>query len=365
MKHNLFTGDKQVKSPSRYYLLSVLSLALLLLLVLVVVFIGDGKGSGRVDYRPEDVFTDTDMHENAVNYEDLEELLGPVPRMRGDVHVGAALKFLGNHYWQLVAVGLGDTARELDVGIEVQAAKSEVDYEGQKAQLLKMMELNFDGYIVAPQSDSNLSEPVVSLREQGVPVVHLMEIGEEGATFFVGVNHIETGRIAGKYFLDRLPDGGKVLVVKGLEGVLASDQRVKGFEEVLAGSDVEIVGMEYGDWDLEKALGIVREQLKEHPDLSGIYCANDTMALGAVEAVQHLSNFDDCFVVGTDGTEAAKRSVESGELAATVDLNPRMTGMIALEVLVRLLDSQPVPPVVYAPQSLVTLESVGSSDQAF
>ncbi len=344
-------------SRSRNYLGSFLVLALLGLMAMLSMIVMRGSGNKKFEYGPDDVFSKKDMHDNAVNYDELSQLLGPVPRVSSDIEVGAALKFFGNHYWQMVAVGLGDKARGLGVGLEVQAAKSESDYEGQKGQLIKMMGEGYDGYIVAPQSDNNFSEPVISLRQQGVPVVHLSEIGEEGATYFVGANHEETGRIAGAYFRKRLTDGGKVLIVKGIEGVLASEERIDGFRAALDGSGINIVGVEHGDWDLEKALSIVREYLKEYPDLAGIYCANDTMALGAVEAVKRADKLQECFVVGTDGTDAAKRSVAAGDLAATVDLNPRLTGSIALEVLVRLLDSQPVPPVVYAPQSLVSSET--------
>ena len=65
-----------------------------------------------------------------------------------------------------------------------------------------------------------------------------------------------------------------------------------------------------------------------------IYCCNDTMALGALQAVINENKLGEIFVVGTDGDTEAVDSVNKGELSATVAQDPAGIGAKGLELLV-------------------------------
>jgi ribose transport system substrate-binding protein len=102
--------------------------------------------------------------------------------------------------------------------------------------------------------------------------------------------------------------------------------------------------------------------MAENPDLVGIYCNNDTMALAAVDAAKEIGRLDTVAIIGSDGTRAAYRSIEQGELKGTVDIFPTLIGFIGLEVAQRVADGQAVPRVVETPQTLVTEANVLTYD---
>jgi len=77
------------------------------------------------------------------------------------------------------------------------------------------------------------------------------------------------------------------------------------------------------------------------------------MALGVVEAVKAAGKLNQIAVIGTDGISDAYKSIKDGELTATVDSFPVLTGEVAMEVAL-----QKLPRVVATPQALVTKENV-------
>ena len=64
--------------------------------------------------------------------------------------------------------------------------------------------------------------------------------------------------------------------------------------------------------------------------------------------------------MGTDGIREAKRSIKSGELRATVAEFPYDEGKLGVDVALRLLACQPIPPWVVSPNAVLTKDSVGN-----
>ena len=94
--------------------------------------------------------------------------------------------------------------------------------------------------------------------------------------------------------------------------------------------------------------------------LKGFYANNDGMALGVVEAVKAAGKLGSVAVIGTDGISDAYASIRAGELTGTIDSFPVLTGEIAMEVVLRLLNGDDLPRVVATPQALITADNVDS-----
>jgi len=66
--------------------------------------------------------------------------------------------------------------------------------------------------------------------------------------------------------------------------------------------------------------------LAANPDLKGVFCANDKMALGAIKAIRESGKKGKIIVVGYDNIPDVKPYLESGEMYATIDQNPGLMG---------------------------------------
>lgn len=69
-----------------------------------------------------------------------------------------------------------------------------------------------------------------------------------------------------------------------------------------------------------------------------MFAANDTMALGATEALLAAGR-DEVIVVGVDGSSDAIESIRSGRLTATVGQFPYLVGKRSVELLTEKLEN--------------------------
>ncbi|EFE94845.1 hypothetical protein HMPREF0758_3716 [Serratia odorifera DSM 4582] len=178
------------------------------------------------------------------------------------------------------------------------------------------------------------------------------------AAYYVGNVQKDNGVRVANWFITHRPQGGKVAVIEGQPGVYAAAQRTKGFKETLAANgNYPLVASVPAHWSRENAYNAAATILQQHPDLIGFYANNDGMALGVVEAVNALGKSKQVAVFGTDGISDAYASIKRGELTGTVDSFPVLTGEVAMEVVLRLINGQKLSRVISTPQALITKEN--------
>ena len=105
-----------------------------------------------------------------------------------------------------------------------------------------------------------------------------------------------------------------------------------------------------------KAKELASTWIQQNPDLKAIFCNNDDMALGVVEAVEEAKK--DILVVGVDGIGEAYDSIRAGKLDATVDSFGYYMSQVATEVTLRVLAGQDIPRVTHTPQALIDKTNV-------
>ena len=128
--------------------------------------------------------------------------------------------------------------------------------------------------------------------------------------------------------------------------------------------NLHLVSSQPGNWDRLTAMNASSNILRQHPDLVGIYANNDGMALGVYQAVANADLASKVRVVGTDGIREAKRSIRDGEMSATVAEFPLVEGRLGVDVALRLLACQAIPPWVVSPHAVITRTNVAQYSAA-
>jgi len=300
----------------------------------------------------------TDDAPDSINYTDLAAKLGPVPTVKSGTSFGSVMKFLGNQYWVALAKGQTERAAKYSINLDVQAAVSESDQVGQLNQAETMLNKGYTAILASPQSDTNLCPAVEKAEGKKQLVVNVNDAVFPNAQRWVGPKQIENGVTAAKYLIEKLPPKSKVAVIEGQAGVYAAKQRTQGFTDTATTGGLNVVASVPGDWDVQKARDAATTILQQTPDIAAFYCNNDTMALGVVEAVKSAGKRGKVLIIGTDGIEDAYKAIRAGDLTATVDSYPYLTGAVSVDVALRVLGGQDVPRAVYTPQALITKENV-------
>lgn len=308
-----------------------------------------------------------DFYTDAVQYNDIRESLGAIPKLDKAVTIGFATKTFENEFWRMQKEGAENGAKMFqdagyDVTIDVRGAQTETDEEGQLTLMMDMINKGYDSIMVSGISESNLVPGYEAAMEKGIDLTTVMDAFTPYASTTVGAWHYQAGRQGAEWIYNKIGKKGQVACITGLSQATAAQARTKGFQDFYdenGAGDIEIVAVQNGDWDRQKAYNITETLLQQYPELAGIYCNNDTMAMGALEAIVAANS--DCVVVGTDGTSEAIESIKNGELDATVDFSPSVMGAIGVEMTVRKLAGQDVPKVIYAPQCVRDADNIDKS----
>lgn len=308
-----------------------------------------------------------DFYDAAVQYNDIKDELGPVPKLEGEVTIGFATKTFENEFWRMEKEG-AEWAADLfkdagyNVTVDVRGAQTETDEEGQLTLMLDMINKNYNAIMISGISEGNLVPGCESALEKGIDLTTVMDAFTPYASTTVGAWHYMAGRQGAEWIYNKIGQEGKVACITGLSQATAAQARTQGFNDFFEEQNndkIEIVAVQNGDWDRQKSYNIAETLLQQYPDLAGIYCNNDTMAMGALEAV--IAAGSDCLVVGTDGTSEAMLSIQEGDLDATVDFAPDVMGAIGVEMTIRKLAGQEVPKVIYAPQCVRDADNADKS----
>jgi ribose transport system substrate-binding protein len=121
---------------------------------------------------------------------------------------------------------------------------------------------------------------------------------------------------------------------------------------------INIVSSQSGYWEMDKANQLVSALVSEHPDLKGVLCANDSMALGAVSAIKAAGKSDDVLVVGFDNILAARRLLNEGKILCTVDQHADKLAVFGIEYALQMLKEKTTPADKETPVDLITAQTL-------
>nr|BBH92240.1 LacI family transcriptional regulator [Thermogemmatispora argillosa] len=290
----------------------------------------------------------------------------------GSAQVAAVIKGLDNPFFQAMQRGIQDEARTVGVSVTVQAAASITDTTGQADKLQALAGQNYGCYIVNPISGTNLVQALAPVSQAGKPIINIDNpISAQAAqaagikiSTYIGTDNISAGRQAASEMAKLLPTGGKVALIGGIAGDVTSQQRLQGFSQGIPAT-IQIVQTVAADWDRQKALTAAGDILRAHPDLKGFFVANDDMALGVVRAIADAGKQGQVKVVSVDGIQDALKSIQAGQLSATVSQYPYTIGAMGVEACKAALAGKTLPAKVTAPILVVTSDNVAQALASF
>jgi ribose transport system substrate-binding protein len=134
----------------------------------------------------------------------------------------------------------------------------------------------------------------------------------------------------GKYFVEKLNKEGKYVEILGLVGDNNTWSRSKGFHSVVDHyPDIQMVSQQNADFDRNKAMEVMESILQVHPDIKGVFCGNDGMAMGAYQALVAAGKANKVMVFGFDGSEDVVNSISQNKILATGMQFPKLMAKTA------------------------------------
>jgi erythritol transport system substrate-binding protein len=211
-------------------------------------------------------------------------------------------------------------AKAEELGYETTAASHDDD-PNKQSELIDSAISNGAKAIILDNAGADASiGPVRKAVEAGIPVFLIdREINETGlATAQIVANNSQGAALVAEEFANALGGEGTYVELTGKESDTNAGVRSQAFDSVLSQyPDMERVAQETANWDQQEAFTKTETILQSNPDIKGIIAGNDTMALGAVAAVEAAGKTGEIIVAGFDGSPDAVEAIKEGKLLAT------------------------------------------------
>jgi len=223
--------------------------------------------------------------------------------------------------------------------------------------------------IISPLDVNSMAPAVQEAVDAHIPVVTIDRRinGVPGVLAHVGADNVKGGEAQGRQILADNPDGATIFHLQGQPGAGPAIDRNQGLHNVLDPHKEKypFVFQQTANFARDQALSVTEaglSGLSKPPDV--IVCANDDMALGALEAAK-ARNLANVKIYGFDALPEALARVKDGSMAATVEQFPGEQSRNAMRVAVAYLrdGKQPAQKVLLITPIAITKANLNQAER--
>ncbi len=241
----------------------------------------------------------------------------------------------------------GAQAEAAELGIDLSVVDAQNDSATQANQLATAATDGTEGVIINAVDTETAEAGLAPIVSAELPIVAVdRSVGDTKVASFVASDNVAGGEQAAKALAESLGGKGKIIILEGVPGASATNERGEGFTKGLKEfAGIKVVSSQTANFDRAEALDVVTNLMQSNPDATGVLAMNDEMALGAIQALGAKAG-KDVKVVGFDGTEDGFKAVEAGTLVATIAQNPAELGKQSVQILAKAMKDEAVEEVV-------------------
>ena len=281
--------------------------------------------------------------------------------------IALIMKTMSNPFFQAMDKGAREEAKKLGVDLSSLAASKETSDLEQAGIVENEVAKVVDAICIAPADSKSLVPALLKANQANVPVINvdnrIDRLAAEQAGLklvtFIGPDNEAGAEKAARYLAERMGGQGKVAMLEGIRGVDNAEARKRGLEKAMtAFPGIAVVDSQSAHWEMEQGETVFANMLTAHPDITGLFCANDMMALGALRAIDAAKSKGKILVASYDNLKAAQDKIRAGDLLCTIEQHPDLMGAWGVRCAVALLEGKAIPPAIPVPTDLITKENV-------
>ena len=213
--------------------------------------------------------------------------------------------------------------------------KTSPDGASQASALEDLTTQGMNALVVLPHNSDELTGPLKAVKKKGVfiTVVDRALSDPTISDLYVAGNNPELGRVAGDYMKFKLGKAD-IVIIRGLP-IVIDEQRQKGFADAIAGSGLKVLDSQFGNWSRDDAFKVMQDYLTKYPKIDAVWCQDDDMAVGVLEAIKQAKRTDVKMVIGGAGMKEMIKKVQDGDAVTPINvLYPPAMVATALELTV-------------------------------
>jgi len=252
-----------------------------------------------------------------------------------------------HQFWQAVKLGAEQAAKADDVRITFEGPESE-------AMVDKQIDMLSAALAKKPQAlgfaalDSKAAIPLLEKAQaEKIPVIAFDSgVDSDIPLTTCRTDSVAAAALAADKMAEMIGDAGEVAVIVHDQTSRTGIDRRDGFLNEMKDKhpNIKIVSVQYGGGDHLKSAEIAKADIQAHPNLKGIFGANEGSAEGAAIGVKELGK--KLVLIGFDSGKEQKDEIRSGLMAGAITQNPVGIGKCTVDSAVKALKGETLPKVV-------------------
>lgn len=291
----------------------------------------------------------------------------------GNKQIAVIAKSTVNAYWKAVEDGARAAAKEANVNIIWTGPDAETNHTQQANMVDNMVNRGVAGIVLAPTNVEALVRPVESAVNAGVPVILIdSTLNSKKPISVIATDNYAAGRQAADALIKAIgnnrPNGGKVIMLRFLEGSGSTEAREKGFADRIKEEGLQLIGDAYtkGGGSTTDAADTADALLRRFINngtlqVDGIFASNQPTAIGMLRKIDQFKAQGtkiDCPYVGFDAHEVLLAGIREGKVAAIVTQDPRTMGYLGVKAMIDHLNGKKIEPNISTATATVTKENI-------
>lgn len=285
-----------------------------------------------------------------------------------DREIAVIVKTANSDFWQNVKKGASAAVGELKgYTSSFQGAASDTDLAGQVALVENAVNRKVAAIVLAPSDPDALVPAMKKAWEAKIPVIVIDSAAGKGAEnyhqSYLATDNKKAGELCAKALIDKIGTTGKIAVMSYTAGSGSEVERVGGFKKYIeANSKLQIVGTFYSNSQMGTALNQTTDVLAAHPDLKGLFGANEPTAIGMGRALVQAGKSGKVAAIGFDGNADLQGFVKDGTLEAIAVQSAYQMGFLGVKTAAELVAGKKVPKFRDTGVLMVTKKNIDTTE---
>jgi len=274
-------------------------------------------------------------------------------------NIAVVLKGADQEYFKLAEAGAKAAFEDFEVNGKLLSASNQT----QEQELINLLEDlstdNPDAVVVLPSTES-VVPTLEQYAEKDTPVLLIdTDLDWDKKLTYIGIDNYTAGQEGGEYLSTLVSEGDEVAIIEGVSGAAQNEARVSGAKDYLEENGHDVVTVQSANFDRTEAVSVMENIMTAHPEVKGIFAANDEMALGASQVVE--TSEADVKIVGVDGTTDGLVSIADGELDGTIKQSPYEMTYTAVEKAIDALEGEEIDENIESGIDLITNDNAADT----
>ncbi len=236
-----------------------------------------------------------------------------------------------------------------------------MDQDRQNEEIRELIDAGVQAIFFTPVEWDTALAGLEAAARAGVPVIVVdapVKDAELAACSVLSDNY-QAGVLCARHLMSQR-DSAKIILLEHITA-RSGAERIQGFMDAIAGHPgFEVVASGQSDGQIENAMPVMEELLKQAPESDTVMALNDPSAFGALAAIEGAGMSGRFLIYGVDGTPEAKALVDDQLMTATCAQFPCQIAKEAVAQGYLAIDGKCEQHEIIVPVELLTKENVNN-----